>query len=191
MRGFVGRRRVLGIVCSLALLSACGGGDESAEGGFDSPDACVDALVDVSDGDVTAAELVERCGVSVADAEAAIPERQDEEDDPEPVEETTTTTTTAPTTTTTAAPEPTEVAGAEPAAVMPDIRCGTDLQLAQDLVQEAGVFLSQSVDATGQDRNQVMDRNWTVVRSEPPAGTPIEEDVPVFYVVKDEEFTSC
>lgn len=74
---------------------------------------------------------------------------------------------------------------------MPDIPCGTDLQLAQDLVQEAGVFLSQSVDATGEDRFQVVDRNWTVVRSEPPAGTPIEEDDPVFYVVKDEEFTGC
>jgi hypothetical protein len=74
---------------------------------------------------------------------------------------------------------------------MPDIPCGTDLQLAQDLVQEAGVFLSLSEDATGQGRSQLMDRNWTVVEAEPAAGTPISEGDAVFYVVKDEEFTGC
>lgn len=101
----------------------------------------------------------------------------------------------APTTTAVSVTSPAErtevTSPAEPSAVMPDVPCGTDLQLAQDLLQEAGVFLSQSVDATGEDRSQVMDRNWTVVRSEPPAGSPIEEDDPVFYVVKDGEFTGC
>jgi len=86
-----------------------------------------------------------------------------------------------------AAPQPEP----EAVAVMPDIPCGTDLQLAQDMVQEAGVFFSRSVDATGQGRYQVMDRNWTVVESQPPAGTPIGEDEAVFHVVKDDEFTGC
>lgn len=196
MTGCVSRRRsALVGVCLLAFLPACGSDDNSPEGAFGSPEECVEALVDVSDGDVTAAELVERCGVSAAEAEVAVPARPTEESDEEsdevdsePAAETTTTTTT----TTTAPAEETEERNAvETTALMPDIPCGTDLQLAQDLVQEAGVFKSRSVDATGEGRFQVMDRNWVVVRSEPPAGTPIEEDDPVFYVVKDEEFAGC
>jgi hypothetical protein len=74
---------------------------------------------------------------------------------------------------------------------MPLIPCGTDLQLAQDLVQAAGVFLSLSEDATGQGRMQVMDRNWTVLYATPDPGTPIGEGDAVFYVVKDEEFQGC
>src|SRR5688572_26279552 len=45
---------------------------------------------------------------------------------------------------------------------MPDIRCGMDLQAAQNIVQDAGVFYSRSEDATGRNRNQMRDRNWTV-----------------------------
>jgi hypothetical protein len=73
----------------LALLSACSGDEESADDAFDSPDACMEALVDVSEGDVTAAQLVERCGVSAAEA-AAVPARPAEETEAEPVAETTT-----------------------------------------------------------------------------------------------------
>lgn len=74
---------------------------------------------------------------------------------------------------------------------MPNVPCGMDLQTAQDLVQDAGVFFSRSEDATGRGRNQIIDRNWTVVDSTPPAGTPIEEGDPLFFVVKDSEFTGC
>jgi len=151
----------------------------------------VDALVEVSDGDVSAAELVERCGVSASEAEAAI--LVTTAPPVEEIAESRLTTSVAPTTSvgpTTSAIPVTEPEPA-PAAVMPDIPCGTDLQLAQNTVQEAGVFFSRSEDATGQDRYQVMDRNWTVVDSHPPAGTPIGEDEAVFYVVKDEEFTGC
>ena len=74
---------------------------------------------------------------------------------------------------------------------MPAIACGTDLQTAQDLVQDAGVFLSLSEDATGQSRTQVIDRNWTVVASSPSPGTPIQDGDPLFMVLKDEEFTGC
>jgi hypothetical protein len=76
--------------------------------------------------------------------------------------------------------------------VMPEVPCGTNLQDAQDIVQEeAGVFLSLSEDATGQGRMQVLDRNWTVVGQSPPAGTPIGEGDAVFQVVKNEEFEGC
>ena len=90
------------------------------------------------------------------------------------------------------APAPTQsAAAARPAATMPLIPCGTDLQLAQDQVQEAGVYYSRSEDATGAGRSQVVDRNWTVVRSTPAPGTPIDEGDPVFFAVKDEEFRGC
>ena len=80
---------------------------------------------------------------------------------------------------------------ADSISLMPLIPCGTDLQLAQDLVQEAGVFLSLSEDATGQGRMQIRDRNWTVLYSTPEPGTPIGEGDAVFFVVKDEEFQGC
>lgn len=75
--------------------------------------------------------------------------------------------------------------------VMPEIACGTNLQDAQNRVQEAGVFYSRSEDASGQGRSQVVDGNWTVISQSPPAGTPIAEGDPVFQVVKNEEFTGC
>lgn len=88
-------------------------------------------------------------------------------------------------------PAPTADAGAVESAVMPDVQCGTDLQVAQDRVQETGVFFSRSEDATGRGRNQIMDSNWTVVGQRPTAGTQIGEGDAVFLVVKDDEFTGC
>jgi hypothetical protein len=76
-------------------------------------------------------------------------------------------------------------------ALMPAVPCGTDLQDAQDLVQETGVFLSQSEDATGEGRMQVIDSNWTVVAQRPEPGTPIAEGDAVFLVVPDDEFEGC
>lgn len=76
-------------------------------------------------------------------------------------------------------------------AQMPDIPCGTNLQVAQDAIQALGVFLSFSEDATGQGRNQVIDSNWTVVAQTPAAGTDIGEGEATLFVVKDEEFTGC
>jgi hypothetical protein len=78
----------------------------------------------------------------------------------------------------------------EPTVLMPDVIC-MDLQYAQDTIQDAGVWYSRSVDATGQGRMQVMDRNWTVVGQEPAAGTPIGEGEAVLSVVKDNEPSAC
>lgn len=82
--------------------------------------------------------------------------------------------------------EPFEPAEASATAVMPDV-VGLDLQLAQDTIQEAGVLVSRSEDATGQGRVQLWDRSWVVVRQEPRPGTPIEEGDPLLHVVKEDE----
>ena len=73
---------------------------------------------------------------------------------------------------------------------MPDVMC-MDLQHAQDTIQDAGVWLSRSVDATGEGRMQVMDRNWTVVAQTPAPGTPIGEGEALLSVVKDDEPNDC
>ena len=73
---------------------------------------------------------------------------------------------------------------------MPAVVC-MNLQDAQDLIQENGVFYSRSNDATGEGRNQVIDSNWVVVGQTPEAGTPITEGDPVLSVVKIGETSSC
>ncbi len=66
-----------------------------------------------------------------------------------------------------------------------------DLQLAQDTIQEAGVFFSRSDDATGQGRAQVLDRNWIVIAQTPDAGSTVGELEAVLSVVKDTEPNPC
>jgi hypothetical protein len=75
-------------------------------------------------------------------------------------------------------------------AVMPDVMC-RNLQDAQDEIQDGGVFLSRSVDATGQDRMQVLDRNWVVVDQSPAPGMHIGEGDAVLSVVKKGESSVC
>ena len=66
-----------------------------------------------------------------------------------------------------------------------------NLQAAQDLIQEAGVFFSRSKDATGKGRAQIMDRNWVVVAQTPAPGEPIGEGDAVLSVVKIGEAGDC
>ena len=73
---------------------------------------------------------------------------------------------------------------------MPDVVC-MNLQLAQDTIQAAGVFFSRSVDATGADRMQVIDRNWIVVAQQPAPGVEVGEGEAVLSVVRDTEPNSC
>ena len=96
----------------------------------------------------------------------------------------------APAPTAAPAPAPAAAPAAGPAedvaaGTMPDVVC-LDLQAAQDTIQaETGLFFSDSHDATGQDRMQVMDRNWLVVGQQPAAGTALGgDDIPVLDVVK-------
>jgi hypothetical protein len=55
------------------------------------------------------------------------------------------------------------------AARLPDA-VGMNLQAAQDLLQDRGFYLLDDQDVTGQNRLQVYDRNWVVVRQTPAAG---------------------
>ena len=58
---------------------------------------------------------------------------------------------------------------------VPDVE-GKDHQLAQDTMQAAGLYNLTEEDATGQGRALILDRNWTVVEQDPPAGTRVSED---------------
>ncbi|MBM4669741.1 hypothetical protein GS448_22570 [Rhodococcus hoagii] len=66
-----------------------------------------------------------------------------------------------------------------------------DLQDAQDLIQENGVFFSRSADASGKGRNQVVDSNWIVVGQTPAVGALIGEGDAVLSVVKIGEPNPC
>jgi hypothetical protein len=89
------------------------------------------------------------------------------------------------------APELNPLGGDDPEnQLMPDVVC-MDLQEAQDEIQDHGVFFSKSVDATGEDRRQILDRNWIVVAQSPAAGEPIGENEAVLSVVKDDEPSDC
>jgi hypothetical protein len=93
--------------------------------------------------------------------------------------------------------EPSDADGANPLGgdspedrLMPDVIC-MNLQDAQDEIQDHGVFLSGSVDATGQGRNQIIDSNWVVVDQSPAAGSPIGEGDAELSVVKNGETNQC
>ena len=73
-----------------------------------------------------------------------------------------------------------------PNVVMVDVLC-MNLQDAQNLIQNQGVFISRSKDASGQDRNQIYDRNWIVVGQNIPVGTTIGENEVVLSVLREDE----
>lgn len=72
--------------------------------------------------------------------------------------------------------------------LMPNVVC-LDLQAAQDAIQDHGVFYSKSVDASGQGRLQLIDRNWIVIGQSPKPGKKITEGSAVLKVVKFGEST--
>ena len=73
---------------------------------------------------------------------------------------------------------------------MPNVVC-VNLQVAQDTIQNAGVFFSRSHDATGQGRNQIIDSNWIVVAQSPATGAAVSEGEAVLEVVKTGEPSPC
>ena len=101
--------------------------------------------------------------------------------------------TAAPTTaapTTSAGPATTTAPAPATTAIMPDVVC-INLQDAQDTIQEAGVFFSDSFDATGEGRMQINDSNWTVVSQTPAPGSPITEGSANLGAVKEGEPNPC
>ncbi len=70
---------------------------------------------------------------------------------------------------------------------MPDL-IGENLQDAQDELQSLGSYLMDQIDATGEDRWQLLDSNWYVCRQKPAAGKKVSLTATVkLYVVKLEE----
>lgn len=53
---------------------------------------------------------------------------------------------------------------------------GKNHQLAQDTMQNAGLYALAEEDATGQSRLLVNDRNWKVVSQSPKPGTRVDDD---------------
>ena len=53
---------------------------------------------------------------------------------------------------------------------------GKSHQLAQDMMQDAGLYNLAEEDATGAGRALILDRGWVVVSQSPKAGTKVNED---------------
>ena len=79
-----------------------------------------------------------------------------------------------------------EVSTSVPRPLMPNVICLT-LQMAQNLIQDQGVFLSYSQDATGQNRNQLVDSNWIVIEQNLRPGEQFSEGDAVLQVLKTDE----
>lgn len=78
-------------------------------------------------------------------------------------------------------------AEAEPeTAALPDL-VGQNLQAAQDEAQAAGFYALDDQDASGQNRLQVLDRNWIVCSQEPAPGTHPTDTPVTLHAVKDGE----
>ena len=86
-----------------------------------------------------------------------------------------------------------DITSSIPSPQMPNVVC-LDLQAAQDLIQDQGVFLSKSVDASGQGRRQIIDSKWVVVAQNIQVGAPIDEGKVILSVLKEDELdqsTAC
>ncbi|OBK90816.1 PASTA domain-containing protein [Mycolicibacter sinensis] len=84
-------------------------------------------------------------------------------------------------------------AAAESEWTMPDL-VGKDLQGAQDSIQSLTndqVWYSGSTDLTGKGRNQILDRNWLVCSSTPPAGATITASTQITFGVVRMDTESC
>jgi len=78
---------------------------------------------------------------------------------------------------------PAETEAATKQGDLPDLT-GEDLQTAQDTAQAHGFYDLASSDATGEGRNQVLDRNWVVCSQNPGPGQHRTDAAIAFSVVK-------
>ena len=62
--------------------------------------------------------------------------------------------------------------------VVPDV-VGLDHQAAQNALQGEGLYSLDERDCSGEGRLLLFDRNWEVVSTEPPAGTPVSENTTI------------
>ena len=76
---------------------------------------------------------------------------------------------------------------------MPDLT-GKDLQTAQDSIQSLtndAIFFTDSHDATGQGRHQILDRDWQVCDQDPAPGTQITSDTNIDFGVVRVDVEQC
>lgn len=83
----------------------------------------------------------------------------------------------------------TNVSTSVPRPLMPNVIC-LNLQEAQDLIQDQGVFFSRSEDASGLGRNQFVDSHWVVIEQNLKPGDPFSEGDAVLGVLKADEAKS-
>lgn len=83
---------------------------------------------------------------------------------------------------------PVAAAPAAPSSFVMPNEIGKDLQTAQDEIQSVSgnpIFFSHSHDASGRNRLQILDRDWTVCSQNVPPGSPFTADSTIdFGVVK-------
>jgi beta-lactam-binding protein with PASTA domain len=77
----------------------------------------------------------------------------------------------------------TNTPGTKTSGRLPDVT-GMNLQAAQDMLQAQGFYVLDDQDATGQNRLQVFDRNWVVVRQTPAAGKRVPTTTKVVLYAK-------
>jgi PASTA domain-containing protein len=76
---------------------------------------------------------------------------------------------------------------------MPDLT-GKDLQTAQDSIQSLtndAIFFTDSHDASGQGRHQILDRDWQVCDQDPEPGTEITPDTNIDFGVVRVDTEQC
>jgi hypothetical protein len=78
-----------------------------------------------------------------------------------------------------AAPEPTQEAASGGGGITLPSVAGLDHQAAQNALQGEGLYSLDEKDCSGQGRVLLFDRNWEVVRTDPPAGTQVSEDTTI------------
>ena len=128
-----------------------------------------------SSGDSTVKLIIDRsCESTAASDSSADTEPQQNADGADPTPE--------------ATPKPKRKPKPKLAAITVPGVVGMDHQAAQNRMQAAGLYLLDEVDATGEGRSLLWDRNWVVVRQSPSAGRKVDEDTTLtLFSVKDGE----
>jgi hypothetical protein len=77
------------------------------------------------------------------------------------------------------APEPTQAAASGGGDITVPNVVGLDHQAAQNAMQGEGLYALDEKDCSGRGRLLLFDRNWEVVKTDPPAGTHVSEDTTI------------
>ncbi|SNS42090.1 PASTA domain-containing protein [Streptosporangium subroseum] len=80
--------------------------------------------------------------------------------------------------------KPSKVAEPDPETkTLPNV-VGLNLQDGQNTLQTVGFYLLDDKDATGQNRFQILDRNWVITEQDPAAGQEVSTDTKITLYAK-------